>query len=45
MLGVLRAQCPALLWATVFLDLPLNLTRLTEKDLRARVLHHIRERV
>ncbi|WP_116134732.1 host attachment protein [Tropicimonas sp. IMCC34043] len=42
MLGILRKEFPATLWATVFLDLPLNLIALSERDLRARVLEEIR---
>jgi len=42
MLGILRKECPATLWATVFLDLPLNLIALSEHDLRARVINEIR---
>ena len=42
MLGILRAECPAALWATVFLDLPTNLISLPERELRDRVLDHIR---
>lgn len=42
MLGVLRKESPATLWATVFLALPLNLIALSERDLRSRVLDEIR---
>ena len=42
MLGILRAECPAALWAMVFLDQPLNLIALSPHDLRARVEELIR---
>lgn len=42
MLGILRKECPATLWTTVFLDLPLNLIALSERDIRSRVLDEIR---
>lgn len=42
MLGILRKESPATLWATVFLDMPLNLIGLSELDLRSRVLDEIR---
>lgn len=42
MLGILRTEWPATLWETVFLDLPLNLVSMPERDLRERVLDHIR---
>ena len=41
MLGILRAECPTALWDTVFLDMPLNLVALSERDLRSRVLAEI----
>jgi protein required for attachment to host cells len=43
MLGVLRSTFPAGLWATVFLDLPINLTTLPDRELGARVLDLIRK--
>lgn len=42
MLGILRKESPATLWAAVFLDLSLNLIALSERGLRARVLDEIR---
>lgn len=42
MLGILRAEFPATLWETVFLDRPLNLISLPERDLRERVVDQIR---
>ena len=42
MLGILRKEFPATLWSTVFLDVPLNLIALSERDLRSRVLDEIR---
>ena len=42
MLGILRKEFPATLWATVILDVPMNLIALSEGDLRARVIHEIR---
>lgn len=42
MLGILRKEFPATLWATVFLDMPLNLIALSERELRSRVLKEIR---
>lgn len=42
MLGILRKECPATLWATVILDLPMNLIALPERELRLRVLDEIR---
>lgn len=44
MLGILRAECPAALWSSVCLDLPINLISLPPKELRERVLELIRER-
>lgn len=41
MLGVLRRECPASLWAAVILDMPLNLIALSERELRSRVLAEI----
>lgn len=41
MLGILRNEFPATLWATVFLDLPMNLVGLPEGELRDRVKDHI----
>ena len=37
MLGILRSESPASLWATVVLDLPLNLIAMPERELRERV--------
>lgn len=45
MLGILRKESPATLWATVFLDLPLNLIALSERALRERVLDEIHNAV
>ena len=45
MLGILRKEAPATLWATVILDLPLNLIALSERDLRLRVIDEIRNHV
>lgn len=42
MLGILRAEFPATLWSTVFLDLPTNLISLPQRELRERVKDHIR---
>lgn len=44
MLGILRHEFPATLWATVFLDLPINLVSLPERELRDRVKDHIDQR-
>ncbi|MDD9731290.1 host attachment protein [Mameliella sp. AT18] len=41
MLGILRTECPATLWAAVCLDRPLNLISLPERELRERVLEQI----
>lgn len=43
MLGILRAEFPSTLRAAVFLDLPLNLVSVPERELRERVLEHIRK--
>lgn len=45
MLGILRKEFPATLWGAVFLDLPLNLIALPERDLRSRVLDAIRNQI
>lgn len=37
MLGIVRNEFPATLWATVFLELPLNLVLLPERQLRDRI--------
>lgn len=41
MLGILRAEFPATLWETVFLDMPMNIVSLSQDALRDRVLEHI----
>ena len=41
MLGILRSESPTSLWATVFLDLPVNLVSLPQGELRERVLEFI----
>lgn len=43
MLGILRKESPATLWATVILDRPLNLIALSERELRERVCNEIRD--
>lgn len=41
MLGILRAEAPATLWRSVFLELPANLIALPERELRERVREQI----
>lgn len=42
MLGIVRDEFPEALWATVVLDLPTNLIGLEPRELRERVLDHLR---
>ena len=42
MLGILRTEFPATLWATVFLDMPMNLISRPQRELRTRVRDYIK---
>ena len=42
MLGIVREEFPEALWATVVLDMPTNLIALEPRELRERVLEHVR---
>lgn len=41
MLGIVRTEFPETLWSTVFMDVPMNLVSLPERELRERVRDHI----